>query len=87
MHNFSGIEKNRKLIVGVGSALLDILLCEDENFLIKTGAAKGGMTYVQKEFIEQSMANSSKNFRLRRAKCQAGPNRHRQLISYFFQCR
>ena len=60
MHNFSGIEKNRKLIVGVGSALLDILLCEDENFLIKTGAAKGGMTYVQKEFIEQSMANSSK---------------------------
>ena len=60
MHNFNGIEKNRKLIVGVGSALLDILLCEDENFLIKTGAAKGGMTYVQKEFIEQSMANSSK---------------------------
>jgi sugar/nucleoside kinase (ribokinase family) len=60
MHNFDGIEKNKKLVVGVGSALLDILLCEDENFLIKTGAVKGGMTYVQREFIEKSLADSSK---------------------------
>jgi sugar/nucleoside kinase (ribokinase family) len=60
MHNFNGIENNRKLIVGVGSALVDILVCEDEDFLIKTGAAKGGMTYVQKEFIERSLAISSK---------------------------
>jgi sugar/nucleoside kinase (ribokinase family) len=60
MHNFNGLDKNKKLIVGVGSALLDILVCEDDNFLIKTGAAKGGMTYVQKEFIEQSLVNSLK---------------------------
>ncbi len=60
MHKFNGIEKDKKLIVGVGSALVDILVCEDEDFLIQTGAAKGGMTYVEKEFIEQSLAISSK---------------------------
>jgi sugar/nucleoside kinase (ribokinase family) len=60
MHKFNNIEKDKKLIVGVGSALVDILVCEDEDFLIKTGAAKGGMTYVEKEFIEQSLAISSK---------------------------
>lgn len=54
------IKKDKKLIVGVGSALVDILICEDEDFLIKTGAAKGGMTYVDKEFIERSLAMSSK---------------------------
>jgi sugar/nucleoside kinase (ribokinase family) len=59
MHKFNGIEKDKKLIVGVGSALVDILVCEDEDFLIKTGATKGGMTYVEKEFIEQSLAISS----------------------------
>ncbi len=57
---FNGVEKNKKLIVGVGSALVDILICENEDFLIKSGAAKGGMTYVEKEFIEQSLAVSSK---------------------------
>ena len=52
--------KNRKLIVGVGSALIDILAHEDEDFLHKTGAVKGGMTYVKKEFIEETLALSSK---------------------------
>jgi sugar/nucleoside kinase (ribokinase family) len=56
---FSRIEKGRKLIVGVGSALVDILVCENEDFLIKTGAAKGAMTYVPKEYIEQSLAMAS----------------------------
>ena len=60
MHKFNGIEKDKKLIVGVGSALVDILVCEDEDFLIQTGATKGGMIYVKKEFIEQSLAISSK---------------------------
>jgi sugar/nucleoside kinase (ribokinase family) len=60
MHKFNGVAKDKKLIVGVGSALVDILICEDEDFLIKTGAAKGGMTYVAKEFIEQSLAISSR---------------------------
>jgi len=48
------------LIVGVGNALVDILGYEDEDFVKKTGAAKGGMIYVKKEFIEQTLAMSSK---------------------------
>jgi sugar/nucleoside kinase (ribokinase family) len=60
MQPFRKIQENRKLIVGVGSALIDILAYEDEDFLKKTGAAKGGMTYVEKEYIEQTLAMSSK---------------------------
>ena len=46
-------EKN--LVVGVGSALIDILVHADEQFLMQTGAARGGMTYKDKEFIEHSL--------------------------------
>jgi sugar/nucleoside kinase (ribokinase family) len=60
MNKFSNLNKGKKLIVGVGSALIDILAYEDENFINKTGAAKGGMTYVKKEFIDQTLAISSK---------------------------
>jgi sugar/nucleoside kinase (ribokinase family) len=60
MEKSEDIKKDKKLIVGVGSALIDILICEEEDFLIKTGAAKGGMTYVEKEFIEQALAISAK---------------------------
>jgi sugar/nucleoside kinase (ribokinase family) len=56
MQPFPNIEDDKKLIVGVGSALIDILAYEDEDFVEKTGAAKGGMTYVEKEFIEQTLA-------------------------------
>jgi len=53
--------KHRKLVVGVGSALVDILAREDDEFLQKTGAIKGGMKYVDKEFIELTMSQASKN--------------------------
>ena len=33
-----------KLVVGVGSALIDILAHENDVFLEKVGAVKGGMT-------------------------------------------
>lgn len=56
MQPFPNIPEDKKLIVGVGNALIDILAYEDEDFLKKTGAAKGGMTYVEKEFIEQTLA-------------------------------
>ena len=59
MQPFPNIPEDKKLIVGVGNALIDILAYEDEDFLKKTGAAKGGMTYVEKEFIEQTLAMSS----------------------------
>ena len=53
------IENNRQLIVGIGSALVDILIHENEAFIEKTGAAKGGMTLVSKEYIERTLALSS----------------------------
>jgi sugar/nucleoside kinase (ribokinase family) len=60
MQLFPNIADDKKLIVGVGNALIDILAYEDEDFVKKTGAAIGGMTYVEKEFIEQTLAMSSK---------------------------
>jgi sugar/nucleoside kinase (ribokinase family) len=42
-------------IVGVGSALVDILAHESDDFIMKTGAAKGGMTLVDKTFIESTL--------------------------------
>ena len=52
-------DKNKKLIVGVGSALIDILTHEEDGFLEKTGAVKGGMKYVDREFIEQALLQTS----------------------------
>ncbi|MGD8980852.1 MAG: adenosine kinase, partial [Desulfobacterales bacterium] len=54
------IDKNKKLIVGIGSALIDILTHEEDDFLEKTGAVKGGMKYVDREFIEQTLLRTSK---------------------------
>jgi sugar/nucleoside kinase (ribokinase family) len=48
-----------QLIVGVGSALVDILTHENETFLAQTGAIKGGMTLVEKDFIEAALTRSS----------------------------
>lgn len=53
------IDKNKKLIVGIGSALIDILIHEEDDFLKKTGAIKGGMKYVDGEFIEQTLLQTS----------------------------
>jgi sugar/nucleoside kinase (ribokinase family) len=50
---------NRKLVAGIGSALVDILVHEDDAFLMRVGAAKGGMTLVEKEFIEQTLELTS----------------------------
>lgn len=55
MQRFEKIKPGRKLIVGVGSALVDMLAHEDDAFLEKTGAAKGGMILVDKEFIENAL--------------------------------
>jgi len=51
--------KNKRLIAGIGSALVDILVREDDEFLVNVGAAKGGMTLVDKEFIEQTLRLTS----------------------------
>ena len=59
MHRFRDQYKDEKLIVGVGSALIDILAHEDEVFLNKTGAVKGEMIYVNKEFIDETLLLST----------------------------
>ncbi len=53
------IKNKRQLIVGIGSALVDILIHENETFLKKTDAVKGGMTLVSKEHIERTLSLSS----------------------------
>ena len=45
--------------MGIGSALVDILAHEDEDFLKKTGAEKGGMLLVDKDFIEHTLSQAS----------------------------
>ena len=59
MKNLSNKASGRELIVGIGSALIDILIHEDDQFLAETGAAKAGMTLVDKEMIEDTLENSS----------------------------
>ncbi len=53
------MKDDRHTIVGIGSALVDILTHEDDDFLARTGAAKGGMTLVDKADIERFLAMSS----------------------------
>jgi sugar/nucleoside kinase (ribokinase family) len=53
------IDKYKKRIVGIGSALMDILIHEKDDFLDKTGAIKGGMKYVDGEFIKQTLLQTS----------------------------
>ena len=59
--NLQFVKNNRQLIVGMGSALVDILIHEKDEFLKKTGAVKGGMILVDKETIERTLALSSEN--------------------------
>lgn len=59
----SGKEKTsqKNLIVGIGSALVDILIRESDDFLAQTGAKKGGMTLVQSAgFIDSTVEKSSR---------------------------
>jgi sugar/nucleoside kinase (ribokinase family) len=53
------LKNDRQLIVGIGSALVDILIHEDDEFLKKTGAVKGGMTLVDNTWIERTLAMAS----------------------------
>lgn len=50
------MSENRTLIVGVGSALVDILAHENDEFLSKAGAAKGGMIYVESRDIDRVLS-------------------------------
>ncbi|MCU0609250.1 MAG: adenosine kinase [Chitinispirillaceae bacterium] len=50
---------NKSVVVGVGSALVDICLRESEEFLMSSGAHKGGMTLVDADKITQILKTSS----------------------------
>jgi len=62
MNKFKYITNHRRLIAGIGSALVDILIHEDDEFLAKMGAAKGGMILVDKADIDRILAASSAKF-------------------------
>ncbi len=47
-----------KKIIGLGSALVDILVNENDDFLADTGAEKGGMTLVDSMFIENALSKA-----------------------------
>jgi len=51
-------DKPRTRIVGVGSALVDILLHENDVFVSRLCGTKGGMTLVEKEFIVGAMRST-----------------------------
>ena len=53
------LKNDRQLIVGIGSALVDILIHEEDEFIHKTGEAKGGMTLVDNTWIERTLAMGS----------------------------
>lgn len=59
MAEMNSIKNDRQLIVGIGSALVDILIHEDDKFIEKTGAGKGGMTLVDSSWIERTLAMGS----------------------------
>lgn len=51
---------DKKLIAGIGSALVDILLQETDEFLLASGAAKGGMTLIDNSaFIDLTLGKTT----------------------------
>jgi sugar/nucleoside kinase (ribokinase family) len=50
---------DKKMIVGIGSALIDILVYEDDDFVQTLNAEKGGMTLVDMDFIQQALSKVS----------------------------
>jgi sugar/nucleoside kinase (ribokinase family) len=59
MEYYEEIAADRKVVVGVGSALIDILAHEDDAFVDRAGAAKGGMTYVDSEAIDRILEQTT----------------------------
>jgi len=51
-------KKRGQTVVGIGSALIDILIRENEDFLKKARVLKGGMVYVDSQFIEYMLTQT-----------------------------
>jgi sugar/nucleoside kinase (ribokinase family) len=54
-------DSDRRVVVGIGSALVDILVHETDDFLRKAGAVKGGMAYVDNRAIDKTIRMASKS--------------------------
>lgn len=54
-------DRRQGVIAGIGNALVDILVYEEDDFLRKTNAAKGGMMLVDQMIIEKTLALTSAN--------------------------
>jgi len=52
--------KQSTLIAGIGSALVDICLLEEESFITESGARKGGMVLADKDFIASILGKSAR---------------------------
>ena len=50
------INSDRNTVVGIGSALIDVLIREDDSFLDRCGALKGGMSLVDFDIIQETLA-------------------------------
>ncbi len=55
MCKFQLADPGKKTIVAIGSALVDILARENDDFIKKTGSPKGSMTLVEKDFIDRTL--------------------------------
>ena len=53
------IPEHRKAVVGVGSALMDILAQEPDEFMDRLGVEKGGMNLVDQVYIDQLVSQTS----------------------------
>ena len=60
MEYYDKIASGRKMVVGVGSALIDILAHENDAFVDQAGAVKGGMTYVDDEAIDRILERATR---------------------------
>lgn len=56
---FGKMDARKEKVTGIGSALIDILAREDDAFVQRVGALKGGMTYAEKAFIDESVGLAS----------------------------
>lgn len=59
MANYRNVLKDRKLITGIGSALVDILINETDRFLDTIGGEKGAMTFADLSQIENAVSVAS----------------------------
>ena len=51
-------DRQQGVVAAIGSALVDILMFEDDDFLRKTNAAKGGMMLVDQPYIEKTLGSA-----------------------------